>query len=147
MRSSKTAIQLQPASRLRPGAALDLAIKVGLLLVLFHTWAAIHACNAQTGVLEGTVSVGSTGERLPGASLNLTPATSGKTPLSAVTNDQGEYKFTELVMGAYTLQVSLTGFKQHTENITVRGGVTTVESIDLDVDDLSANVTVVSEGD
>jgi outer membrane receptor for ferrienterochelin and colicin len=146
MRRSKTSIQLQPASRLRPGAALDLTIKVGLLLVLFHTWAAIHACHAQTSVLEGTVSVGSTGERLPGASLNLTPATSGKTPLSAVTNDQGEYKFTDLVSGVYTLHVALTGFKQHTENVTVRTG-TTLESIKLDVDDVSANVTVVSEGD
>lgn len=55
----ETENKLRPASRLCPGAALDLTIKVTLLVILFLTWAPIHACNAQTSVLQGTVSVSS----------------------------------------------------------------------------------------
>jgi outer membrane receptor protein involved in Fe transport len=139
--------QLQPTSRLRPGAALDLTIKVTLLVILVLTWAAIHACNAQTNVLQGTVSVSSTSERLPGANLSLTLATPGKVTISAVTNDQGEYKFTNLVAGDYKLQVGLNGFKQHTDSVKVLAGVTTLNSIALEVEDVSANLTVVANGD
>ena len=137
---------LQTASRLRPGAALDLLVKGTLLVVLFLAWAAIHACNAQTSVLQGTVSAGSTNERLSGASLNLTSATLGKAPISAVTNDQGEYKFTNLIAGDYQLQVSLNGFKQHTESVKVLAEVTTLNSIVLEIEDISSNVTVLADG-
>src|SRR6185295_10926120 len=139
--------KLRPVSRLRPSAALDLTIKVTLLVILLHTWAAIHVCNAQTSVLQGTVTANSTNERLPGASLSLTSATSGKTTLTTVTNDQGEYRFTDLAAGTYALQIRLSGFKQHTESVTVRAGVTTLQSIGLEVEDVSANITVVASGD
>jgi carboxypeptidase family protein len=135
------------ASRLRPGATLDSIIKVTALVVLFLIWGSVHACNAQTSVLQGTISAGSTNERLPGASLILTPAMPGKATLAAVTNDQGEYKFTNLAAGDYQLQVSLNGFKQRTESIRVPAGVTTLNSIALEVEDVSANVTVVADGD
>ena len=139
--------KLQLASRLRPGAALDLTIKVALLVILFLTWAAIHSCNAQTSILQGTVSVSSTSERLPGASLSLTSETPGKVPISVVTNDQGEYKFINLAAGDYRLQVSLNGFKQHTESVRVSAGVKTLNRIALEVEEVSANVTVMAEGD
>jgi hypothetical protein len=139
--------RLQPTLRLRPGAALNLTIKVTLPVILFLTWAAIHACNAQTSVLQGTVIVSSTSGRLPGASLSLTSATPGKVTISAVTNDQGEYKFTNLVAGDYKLQVGLSGFKQLTESVKVPAGVTTLNRIELEVEEVSANVTVVAEGD
>jgi hypothetical protein len=135
----------QTASRLRPGATLDLIIKVTALIVLFLAWGAIHACNAQTGVLQGSISASSSNERLPGASLILTPVTPGKTTLATVTNDQGEYKLTNLVAGDYQLQVNLHGFKQLTERITVSAGVTTLKSISLEVEDVSVNVTVAVE--
>src|SRR5262245_9376415 len=62
--------------------------------------------QTQLCVLQGTVSVSSgSSERLPGASLTLTPANPGQMPRSAVTNDQGEYKFTDLAEGSYSLKV------------------------------------------
>lgn len=141
---------VQRASRLRPGALLPFMGKVALLVTLLLAWAAVHPCNAQTGVLQGTVGVSSASgqsERLPGASLNLTPATPGQTKRSAVADEQGEYKFTNLAAGLYTLQVELSGFKQRTESVTVGAGITTVESIELEVEGVSDDVTVVADGD
>ena len=101
-----------------------------------------HLC-----VLQGTVSVNSgTSERLPGASLTLTPATPGQTPRSAVTNDQGEYKFTDLAAGSYSLKVELAGFASHTVSVVVHA-ITTLDSITLDVADVSASVTVTTDSD
>src|SRR5258705_174250 len=125
-------------------------VRLSLLVSLSLAAAAIHSAGAQTSVLQGTVSVsGANGqsERLPGASLNLTPATPGQTMRSAVTNDLGEYKFRDLAAGFYTLQVGLSGFKQHTESVTIRAGLTTVENIYLELEGLSSAVTVVSDSD
>src|ERR1044072_156265 len=135
----------QRASRLRPGALLPFMGKLALLVALFLAWAAVHSCNAQTGVLQGTVGVSSANgqsERSPGASLNLTPAAQRQTTRSAVTNEQGEFKFTNLAAGLYTLQVELSGFKQHAESVTVRAGITTLENIELEVEGVSDNITV-----
>ena len=99
------------------------------------------------GVLQGIVSVSSgSSERLPGASLTLTPANPSQKPRAAVTNDQGEYKFTDLAEGSYSLKVELAGFASHTVNVVVHA-VTTLESIALDVADISATVTVTTDGD
>lgn len=103
---------------------------------------------AQTNVLQGTVGVSSgngASERLPGASLNLACSTCAKTPASAVTNDQGEYKFTDLVAGLYTLQVTLAGFKPHTQTVTIHPGVNTLDNINLEIETLSNEVTVVAD--
>src|SRR5258707_12355540 len=116
------------AVRLHPSTALRLSVRLTLSVTLSLAAAGINSAGAQTTVLQGTVSVGGANgqvERLRGASLNLTPATPGQTTRSAVTNDLGEYKFTDLAAGLYTLQVGLSGFKQHTESVTIRAGITT----------------------
>src|SRR4030095_9124302 len=139
---------VQEASRLRPNTAPRLMVRLALLVSLSLAASAIRSAGAQTSVLQGTVSVrgaNGQGERLPGASLNLTPATPGQTTRSAVTNDLGEYKFTDLAAGLYTLQVGLSGFKLHTESVTIRAGLTTVENIYLELEGLSGAVTVVSD--
>ncbi|HEX6729298.1 MAG TPA: TonB-dependent receptor, partial [Pyrinomonadaceae bacterium] len=84
---------------------------------------------------------------LPGASLNLTPSEPGKTTLTTVTNDQGEFNFTNLRAGLYTLQVVLNGFKPPKRAITIPPGITTVENVALELEDLSGSVTVVEDGD
>jgi outer membrane receptor for ferrienterochelin and colicin len=140
---------VQQISRLRPGTSQRLMVRLALLITLSLTGAAIHSAGAQTSVLQGTVSVSSANgqsERLPGASVDLTPANPGQKTRSAVTNDQGEYKFTDLAAGAYTLQVSLSGFKQHKESVTIREGSTTLKNIDLEVEVLTGEVNVVADG-
>jgi hypothetical protein len=119
-------------------------------MTLVLAGAAIHSIGAQTCVLQGTVSVSSgngPSERLPGANLNLKPATPGQTVRSGVTNDQGEYKFTNLVAGLYTLEVELDGFKRQAKSVNVHSGVTTLENIDLEMEGVSGEVTVVTDGE
>ena len=76
--------------------------------------------QSPTGVLQGIITV-SSGERLPGASLTLTPASPGQTPRSAVTGDQGEYKFTSLAEGSYSLRVEVAGFSRACPGIVLPG--------------------------
>jgi hypothetical protein len=140
----------QDASGLRPRTAARLMARLLLLIALSLGAASISSAEAQSGVLEGTVSVsGPDGQTqsLPGASLKLTPATPGRTPLSTVTNELGKYRFTDLAAGLYNMQVGLTGFKQQTRSVTVRPSQTTVESIQLELAEVSGAVTVVADGE
>ena len=124
------------------GQLITPACLLVLLSVVVGQQNQTHLC-----VLQGTVSVSSgSSERLPGASLTLTPTNPGQAPRSEVTNDQGEYKFTDLAEGSYSLKVELAGFASHTVKIVVRG-LTTLESITLDVADISATVNVTTDGD
>jgi len=134
---------------MRTSYTLGQLLSPACLLFLLTLGAGQQNQSTQTRlcVLQGTVSVSSgSSERLPGASLILTPANPGQTPRSAVTNDQGEYKFTDLAEGSYSLKVELAGFASHTVNVVVHA-VTTLESIALDVADISATVTVTTDGD
>src|SRR6266498_2372520 len=139
---------VQPASRLRSRTAQRWTVSFALFITL--SLAGTQAVLAQTSMLQGTVCVSSTsgaGERLPGASLTLTPASSGQPSRSAVTNEQGEYKFTDLAAGIYTLQIDLTGFKQQAKTVTLQKDTTAVENINLELEGLTADVTVVEDGD
>jgi len=103
----------------------------------------VGSASAQTNVLHGTVSVSSAdgpSDRLPGAAVNLTTE-SGKTSRSTVTNDQGEYEFTNLSVGTYKLQVSSSGFKQWSSSVVMRAGEATQENVQLEIEDVSGNVT------
>jgi len=142
--------KVQRVSGLRPGIALTLTVKTVLLLSVLIAGAAVNSVEAQTCMLQGTVSVSSPNgqnERLPGASLKLTPAGPNQASRSAVTDDQGEFKFTDLTPGLYTLQIDLAGFQQRTESVTVHPDVTSLESIALEVQEISGEVTVVAGGD
>jgi len=139
---------VQPASRLRLRTAQRWTVRVALFINL--SLASTQVVLAQTSMLQGTVSVSATngaGERLPGASLKLMPASSGQPSRSAVTNEQGEYKFTDLAAGIYTLQIDLTGFKQQTKPVAIQKAVTVIENINLELEGLTADVTVVADGE
>ena len=139
---------VQPTSRLRLRTTQRWTVSFALFITLLL--AGTQAVLAQTSMLQGTVNVSSTseaGERLPGASLKLTPASSAAPSRSTVTNEQGEYKFTDLAAGIYTLQIDLTGFKQQTKTVTIQKAVTAVENINLEIEGVTADVTVVADGE
>src|SRR2546425_6956896 len=103
---------------------------------VFGQGATLNSVAAQTRELQGTVSVANeASERLPGASLNLTSTLTAQTARSTVTNDQGEYKFADLAAGVYTLRVTLNGFKEHIETVTIGGVATTIKNIPLELAD------------
>jgi hypothetical protein len=140
---------MQQPSRLRPTAVLCWLERLLLLITLSLAAGAFTYASAQTCELQGTVSVSSANgptERLPGANLNLTLANADQTKYSAVTNEQGEYKFTNLSAGLYTLQVDLSGFKQHTRTVTIRAGITT-QDIALEIGEVSDSVTIVADAE
>jgi hypothetical protein len=141
---------VQQTSSLRPAAAWRLTQRLGFLIVLLLCSAAIRSAGAQTGTLQGTVSTSDPQgqiQSLPGASLKLSPATPGRTPTSAVTNDLGEYKFTNLPAGLYKLQADLEGFTELTSSVNVQPGMTTVENIRLELKGVTGDVTIMAEGD
>src|SRR5262245_44743328 len=139
---------VKKTSGLRPCLQLWL-IRVVVLGSVFMVAGSWKSTVAQTSVLKGTVSVAATGtsERLPGASLKLTPAQPGGTARSAVTDEQGEYKFENLATGDYTLEVELTGFKSRSLKMTVGQGINTPEDINLEVETVSASVMISDSGD
>src|SRR5574341_1123855 len=106
--------------------------------------------DGNTGTLQGTVSaVGANAQtyNIPGASLTLKRTSPGSNALSVVSNDTGEYKFTDLPPGEYTLEISLEGFKKLSRKITIRAGEPTVENINLELAELTEVVNVAAEND
>ena len=59
-------------------------------------------------------------------------------------NDAGEYEFTKVSPGKYTLEASLEGFESSSQTITVRAGKTLVENVKLELANQTASVTVTS---
>src|SRR5215831_4685727 len=117
---------------------------IWLLLGLLVFTAPLFAA-ADGGTLRGTVTtLGGNGETLkvPGATLKLTNTISGASALSAVTNDDGEYKFTDLSPGLYTLEISAPGFAAQTRRLTIRPSDITVEDVRLEIETVKTTVTV-----
>jgi hypothetical protein len=70
-----------------------------------------------------------------------------KTPthtLDAVTDDAGEYQFTNLLPGSSTLKATVQGFEIASQIITIRAGEALVENISLEVAEVTAAVTATS---
>jgi hypothetical protein len=132
------------------GFAKRWTIRVLLLTSLSLTGAAAESVKAQTSTLQGTVSVNSAAgpsEVLPGTTLNLYPSSSSLKTHTTVTNDQGEYKFVGLAAGTYKLEISLSGFKPYSENVTITVSVPTVANITLELMDVSGTVNVAVDDD
>src|SRR5207302_6969647 len=68
-------------------------------------------------------------------------------PLSAVSDETGQYRLTALGPGLYTIEVMLDGFRTLTRKITIRAGETTVEDFRLELEALKGDVTVKAESD
>src|SRR5215831_506589 len=100
--------------------------------------------------LRGTVTaLGASHETLkvPGALLKLTSTASASSALSAVTDDEGEYKFTGLNPGLYTLEISAPGFATQIRRLTIRPSDTTVEDVRLEIESIKSTVTVNTQGE
>ena len=115
-----------------------------LSIVIFSGVASAQPSPAMTGTLHGAVAtLAPDGQSysVPGASLKL--KASAKT-LDAVSDEEGNYQFTNLLPGDYTLEATVQGFKTASKAITIRAGETAVENIRLEVADVTATVTVTS---
>ena len=99
--------------------------------------------QGQTGTLRGAVmTIGPDGQsyNIPAASMKLKRGELQVAETSA--NDAGEYEFTKLSPGEYTLEAAVEGFKTSGKTIMVHAGETLVENVKLEVADVTASVTV-----
>jgi hypothetical protein len=97
-----------------------------------QTGAASEAARAS---VEGTVNaVGTQGlEAVPGVTVQLIGSASGSQPLSASTDADGHYQFSNVAPGDYTLAVTVDGFKPFRETVAVKPREGRVESIKLEL--------------
>lgn len=80
---------------------------------------------------------------LPGVSVTVESPSRPSGPLTAVTNDQGEYRLTALEPGIYTLTVTLGGFSTYREtDLRVTVGGTIERNVALGVAALAETITV-----
>jgi len=80
--------------------------------------------TVQSGTLSGTVTDASTATPLAGATVSLES-------LSVVTNSTGNYSFTNVQPGTYTLTASDSGYQNDTESVGVTSGSTTTINVSL----------------
>ena len=92
----------------------------------------IDEARTVTGRLKGAIiPIGSDAQpyKVAGAKLKL----KGMLLIEASSNDQGEYEFTNLSNGDYTLEVSAPGFKTLSKLVTVQAGEVLIENFTLEV--------------
>ncbi len=113
-----------------------------LALVTLAGWLVAATCSAQDGVITGRIT-DSSGAALPGVTLAL----SGGSIMgvrSAVSDDQGAYRFGLLPPGAYALKFELQGFNAVVrEGIQLTAGFTSTLNVAMDVGTVSEAITVV----
>jgi hypothetical protein len=121
------------------------AILVSVLAILiFGSLANAQDVQSETGTLRGAVATkGPDGQsyNIPAASLKLKR---GMQVAETAANDAGEYEFTKLLPGDYTLEATAAGFKESSKTITIAAAETLLENISLEVSDVTASVTVAS---
>jgi hypothetical protein len=110
-------------------------------LLFLAGWALLGILPAEaqlsTGSLIGTVRDES-GSVLPGVTVTLTSPAMPGGPATAVTNTQGEYRFTRLEPGVYALSLALSGFGTYRESdLRVAVGGTTERVVTLKVAELA----------
>ena len=114
-----------------------------LALALLLTATASWSQSIVTGGIAGTVT-DPTGAVVAGAKLTLNNAATGET-LSATSGGSGEYIFSLLKPGNYTLTVTHEGFKTTSRTVTVQLGTTVAANVALEIGSSSMTVEVAGE--
>jgi hypothetical protein len=119
-------------------------VRALIVLIIAFGVASPAAAQGTTGSINGTVSDNS-GAILPGVTITA----SGRAIMgrqTAVTNDQGQYRFPALPPGPYRLEYQLSGFSTVVrEEIIVSVGFTATVNVQLQVATLAETVTVTGQ--
>ena len=114
-------------------------IRIWTLLVVVSFVAVLDAVQRDRAAIAGVVT-DETSAVFPGATCEL----SGPERRSAVTNERGEFQFTNLRPGTYELTCSLPGFTTAIERVTVGPGKTGRLAVRLRIATLAETVSVTS---
>lgn len=125
------------------------AISILITLIVFFILGGIPSAQAQSGssVLKGEITtVGPDGNpaSLPGAKLVLTRL-GDETKTTLLSDETGNYEFTRLNAGSYTLEISLDGFAAMKKTVVIGGDQAVSQDANLELDAVSADVTVTSD--
>jgi TonB-dependent receptor len=113
----------------------------GICYVFLLTLFSLSSASAQPGrgIVTGRAA-DTGGGALQGARIELQPGGA-----STVSNNQGEYRFTDIPAGAYKLTVSFVGFTSSMVNVTVAPGQTSRADVTLQVASTTDSVLVTAE--
>jgi hypothetical protein len=118
--------------------ALSLLALVGF--VVGTTAPVAYAQTNITGAVVGVVS-DSTGAFIPGATVTVTSLTTGAAH-SAVTGSSGEYRFSQLAPGNYSIVVAAAGFEKSRRTFSVGAGTVASANATLTIGQASVTVEV-----
>jgi len=131
-------------TRLRTHYILPAVLLSVLAILISSDVGNAQEVQSETGTVRGAVATkGADGQsyNIPAASLKLKR---GMQVAETAANDAGEYEFTKLLAGEYTLEATAAGFKPSSKTITIAAAETLLEDISLEVSDVTATVTVAS---
>jgi hypothetical protein len=113
---------------------------------LMLMWVSLAAAQTQTGSITGTVTDPS-GQVIPGAQVALVNEGTGEERQS-IAGDTGDFVFTALQPGTYTIRISAPGFRplERKGNVVVAAGRLALGSLPLEVGSTAETVTVTAQG-
>jgi hypothetical protein len=132
----------KPERKMRLNKRFRLAVWFAALLLMLPTL--VSAQSIVTGAVSGIVTDPS-GAVIVGATLNLKNSATGEV-LSTTSGTGGNYTFTLLKPGAYTVAVTQQGFKQTTEPVQVLLGQTVSVNFKLELGSGAITVEVTGQG-
>ncbi len=116
-----------------------------LVAILVTGFAMPALAQEQTGNITGR-AVDTSGGALPGVTVSITSSNLIGGARTAVTDEQGIYRFTLLPGGIYTVSFNLTGFTNlNIEGVKLSAGATMTINGKLDVASLQESITVTSQ--
>ena len=110
-------------------------------LLMTMVLSALISVYSQSGTLSGTVTTEIGGEAIPGVSIEIK-----QTKNIVETDKKGEYKFTGLTDGTYTIIVHSEGFADRAQSVTVTGG-SAVLDFRLSLKSINEEVTITASED
>jgi Ca-activated chloride channel homolog len=107
---------------------IDMRTRTGISVVIVLMFVTLGVAQSEHAHIRGTVTDG-LGAALPGVLVTAT----GSERRTAVTNEKGEYGFSNLAPGEYRLRFELAGFRTILKPVTVRAGGTQRVDVALNV--------------
>ncbi len=120
-------------------------MKLFVAVLIIISFASFSFSQAITGSISVRVT-DTSGALIPGVEVTVSSASMIGGNRSAVTDEQGSYRFNELVVGTYRVTLSLPGFKtMNVDGNLVQAGRTTTVPAVMEVSAVSQEVTVSSQ--